>query len=359
MNHKRTMMKIFLILMATACCLSAEISSDVVEKDKTITRIAFGSCNNPGRTSKKPTRIYDAVLQQQPDVFVFLGDNIYGDTEDMELLRKKYQQLGAVEGYQKLQQQCRVLATWDDHDYGVNDGGKSYPKRVESQKEFLDFFADPEDSVRRTRPGIYTSYSFGKDGKKVQIILLDTRYFRDEIPRKKAKPEKGKVGWYEPVEDTSMTLLGDAQWQWLEQQLQVKADVRIICSSIQVLAYEKGMENWGNVPHEQQRLFDLLKKHKANHTVMISGDVHYTELSKVMIGDYPLYDLTSSGMSHTARGWANADNSFRVGKSYWEINAGLIEIDWEKKSLALTSINQDGKKLVEHQVAFSELEFGE
>jgi len=127
-----------------------------------------------------------------------------------------------------------------------------------------------------------------------------------------------------------MTLLGDTQWQWLEKQLQVNADVRIIASSIQVIAYEKGIENWGNVPHEQQRLFELLKKHKANHTVMISGDVHYTELSKVMIGDYPLYALTSSGMTHANSSWAQAKNSFRVGKSHWEVNAGLIAINWEK-----------------------------
>ncbi len=352
------MMKILLILIATACCLSAEISSDVVDKDKTLTKIAFGACNNP---RKKATRIYDGILKHNPDVFVFLGDNIYGDTEDMELLKKKYQQLAAVKGYQKLQKQTQVLATWDDHDYGVNDGAKDYPKREQSQQVFLDFFAEPEDSVRRTRPGIHTSYSFGKDGKKVQIILLDTRYFRDklEYSKTKNKPSKGKVGWYEPTKDTGMTLLGDAQWQWLEQQLQVKADVRIIASSIQMLAYEKGMENWGNVPHEQQRLFEMLKKHKANHTVVISGDVHYTELTKVMIGDYPLYDMTSSGMTHCSKNWANADNSLRVGKSHWEINAGLIEIDWAKKSLSLCSINQDGKKLIEHPVAFSELEFGE
>jgi len=351
------MMKTLLILIATACGLSAEISSDVVDKDKTLTKIAFGSCNNPSR--KKATRIYDGILKHHPDVFVFLGDNIYGDTEDMELLKKRYQKLGASEGYQKLQKQVQVLATWDDHDYGVNDGAKDYPMREQSQQVFLDFFGDPTDSVRRARPGIHTSYSFGKDGKKVQIILLDTRYFRDKLPRAKGKPPKGRVGWYVPTKDTSMTLLGDGQWQWLEEQLQVKADVRIIASSIQMLAYEKGMENWGNVPHEQHRLFEMLKKHKANHTVVISGDVHYTELSKVMIGDYPLYDMTSSGMTHCSKGWANADNSFRVGKSHWEINAGLIEIDWAKKSLSLCSINQDGKKLIEHPVAFSELEFGE
>ena len=218
---------------------------------------------------------------------------------------------------------------------------------------------EPKDSVRRTRPGIYTSYSFGKKGQVVQIILFDTRYFRDELPRlpKKAPKKKGSVGWYEPSKDTSKTLLGDAQWKWLEQQLQVKADLRILASSIQMLSYEKGMENWGNVPHEQKRLFDLLKKYRANHTVAISGDVHFTELSKVMIGDYPFYDLTSSGMTHASGGWAKAPNSFRVGKSHAQLNAGLIEIDWEKSQLTLSSFNNKGETLIEHPIKFSELEF--
>ncbi len=347
-------MRILLILIAMTSCLAAEVTSDVVENDRSITRIAFGSCYNP---HKKTTPIFDAILQHEPDIFIFLGDNIYGDTEDMNLLKTRYRKLGAVEGYQKLRRQAQILATWDDHDYGVNDGGKSYPKREESQQVFLDFFGDPESSVRRTRPGIYTSYSFGEPGRRVQIILLDTRYFRDELPRNEELSGSGKVGWYTPTTDTTRTLLGDTQWQWLEKQLQVEADVRIIASSIQVLAHEKGMENWGNVPHEQQRLFDLLQQHKANHTVMISGDVHYTELSKVMLGDYPLYDLTSSGMSHANTRWAKAPNSFRVGQSHGEINAGLIEIDWAKQSLTLNAINGEGSKLIEHPLEFTALEF--
>lgn len=333
------------------CC--AETVSDF-HKDEVITKIAFGSCNDP---RKKDSPIYHAVVNQEPDVFVFLGDNIYGDTDDMEVLHKKYAELEATKGYQKLRDATQILATWDDHDFGVNDGGNTYKMREESEKIFLDFFKDPADSPRRQRAGVYGSYTFGTEGKTCQILILDTRYFRDVLPRTKNKKSPGAVGWYAPTDDTSMTLLGDEQWQWLERQLQLPADLRIIASSIQVLAVEKGMENWGNVPHEQMRLFTLLKKYKANHTFAISGDVHFAELSKKAIGSYPFYDLTSSGMVNTSKSWASATNSMRVGESHAVINAGVIEIDWDKKAVELAIINADGEKILKHPLNFAELEF--
>ncbi|MDE0860430.1 MAG: alkaline phosphatase D family protein [Akkermansiaceae bacterium] len=347
--------KVTLALCAFATCstLNAQRTSEV-HSEKTITRIAFGSCNNP-RDKAKP--VFDAILEKQADVFIFLGDNIYGDTQDMDVLKKKYQELEAVEDFRKLRKNTTMLATWDDHDYGDNDGGNTYPKRKQSQKVFLDFFKEPADSLRRKREGIYASYSFGEKGKVCQILVLDTRYFRDLIPR--ATKHTGPVGWYGPTKDTSKTLLGEAQWKWLDAQLQIPADVRIIASSIQLISYEKGMENWGNVPHEQKRLFNLLKKHKAHHTFGISGDVHFAELSKTDIDGYPFYDLTSSGLSHTHKGWASAPNSFRVGKSHYELNAGLIEIDWDQKSLSLNVFNGKGENLIEHPIKFSELTFPE
>lgn len=275
----------------------------------------------------------------------------------MKLLLKKWNELGVVASFQNLRENTKVLATWDDHDYGVNDGGKSYKKREESQKIFLDFFKDPEESPRRKRAGVYASHTFGKAGKICQILLLDTRYFRDELPRATGPVEKGTVGWYKPTLDTSKTLLGEEQWKWLEEQLQVPADIRIIGSSIQVLADEKGMENWGNVPHERKRLFDLLKKHKVGHTFAISGDVHFAELSKMDLGGYPFYDLTSSGLTHTDKGWASAKNSFRVGESHPVLNSGLIEIDWGGKSVELSITNKDGKKILRQAVKFAELDY--
>lgn len=338
---------LFIALLA----VTAHSQSDV-HQNKTVTKIVFGSCNNP-RQKAKP--IFDTILKKKPDVFIMLGDNIYGDTKDMEVLKKKYAELEAVEDFRELRENTTLLATWDDHDFGQNDGGNTYPKRKESQQVFLDFFKEPKDSQRRNRAGIYASYTFGEKGETTQIILLDTRYFRDPLPRK--KNSKGPADWYQPTRDTSKTLLGSAQWKWLEKQLQTPANVRIIASSIQMLAVEKGMENWGNVPHEQARLFKLLKKYQTNHTFAISGDVHFTELSKKDIGGYPFYDLTSSGLTHTHKAWANLPNSMRVGNSHHELNAGLIEIDWKKQSLTLSSFNDKGENLVHQVVPFRELTF--
>ncbi|MEN8681129.1 MAG: alkaline phosphatase D family protein [Akkermansiaceae bacterium] len=321
---------------------------------KEVDTIAFGSCYNP---RDKKDVMFDTVLKQNPDIFIFLGDNIYGDTKDMKVLKKKYGELEAVEGFRKLRDATTMLATWDDHDFGTNDGGKSYPMREASEKIFLDFFNDPADSPRRKREGIYGSYTFGTPGKTCQVLVLDTRYFRDEIPGTKKKKKPGTVGWYEPTTDVSKTLLGEAQWRWLDEQLEVPADLRIIASSIQTLSFEKGMENWGNVPHEQKRLFDLLKKHKAHHTFAISGDVHFAELSKKDLDGYPFYDLTSSGFSHTSKSWAQANNSFRVGSSHWQLNAGLIQIDWAQKSVELAIINPKGEKILKHPLKLSELKF--
>lgn len=343
-----------LIALPSLCLAAPESKTGEFHQKEPITKISFGACNEP-RKGESP--MYEAILQHNPDVFVFLGDNIYGDTEDMDLLKKKYAELEAHEGYRKLREETTLLATWDDHDYGVNDGGNTYKMREQSQQVFLDFFKDPADSPRRAREGVYASYTFGEGDKVCQILILDTRYFRDVLPRSKKPKAKNAVGWYEPTDDTSTTLLGDAQWKWLEEQLQVPANLRIIASSIQLLAFEKGMENWGNVPHEQRRLFELLKKYKAHNTIGISGDVHFAELSKKDIDGYPFYDLTSSGMSHTAKHWADAHNSMRVGKSHPVKNAGLIEVDWENQSLELAVINERAEKILSHPVKFTELKF--
>lgn len=345
----------FLILPLLLQTASSEVTNEGHAAEP-VHKIAFGSCYNP---RDKRDAIFEGILSHQPDLFVFLGDNIYGDTKDMAVLKKKYAELEAVKGFQKLRASTRLLATWDDHDYGINDGGNSYSKREESEAIFLDFFKVPATSPRRKREGIYGAYTFGPPGKICQLILLDTRYFRDVLPRKKGPKKPGTVGWYEPTKDKSLTLLGEAQWAWLEKQLQIPADVRIIGSSIQVLASDKGMENWGNVPHEQERLFDLLKKHRAHGTFAISGDVHFTELSKVQIGDYPFYDFTSSGMSHTSKSWSKAANSRRLGESYSFLNAGLIEIDWNNRKIELSALKADGEKVAPKVIPLKELTFSE
>ena len=350
----------FSLLLIFSCTIFVACSPSAVnEQDSapSLRRIAFGSCASQERDQP----IWESVVSHSPDLFLFIGDNIYADTEDMEVMKNKYAKLAAKPGYQKLLQTTKVLSVWDDHDYGVNDGDASYPKKEESEKIFLDFFDVDENSPRRQRPGIYGAEMFGKPGKKVQVILLDTRYFKDEQVRNtesaEAKKEKNIVGWYLPTSDTTTTILGEAQWQWLEEQLRQEADLRIIASSIQVVPWEKGMESWGNFPHERRRLFNLIDQTNANGVVFISGDVHFSEISKTDEGPYPLYDFTSSGITNSHEGWSKAVNNYRIENAYAEPNFGLITIDWSQEDPLITmqTYSVDNQVKVEHKVNLSQL----
>jgi alkaline phosphatase D len=142
-----------------------------------ISRIAFGSCLH----QDKPQRIWDAVLSAQPDLFLFLGDNIYGDTRDITQLREQYTKLAAQPGFQRLKKSSRIFAVWDDHDYGENDAGASYPLKELSRQTFLEFWQEPRTSARWSRNGVYTSRLYGPPGNRVQIIMPDLRYNRTPL----------------------------------------------------------------------------------------------------------------------------------------------------------------------------------
>jgi alkaline phosphatase D len=348
-----------------------------------VSRIVFGSCAKQGQAQP----IWGPIAECKPDLFLFIGDNIYGDSEDMAVLRRKYGQLGDEPGFRALRAICPVLATWDDHDYGKNDAGAEFVKKRESQKEFLDFFGEPTDSPRRTREGVYDAKVFGPEGKRVQIILLDTRYFRSPLKKVTTRPAAGmgRAHRYVPTDDPDATVLGEAQWKWLEEQLRVPAEVRIVASSIQFAADEHGWETWGNFPKERQRLIDLIRATGANGVVIISGDRHSAELSCIRPGRpttgvvgsdqnlaaravssgamagaqgpaYPLFDLTSSALNQP-RGFMNEVNEHRVGTVYFAPNFGVIEVDWTapEPKLSLQVRSQRGETVIREDVGLRAL----
>jgi alkaline phosphatase D len=325
-------------------------------QERPLRRIAFGSCAQQDR----PQPIWEAVVAARPELFLFLGDTVYGDTKDMEVLRKKYAQLAALPGWQKLRKTCPVLATWDDHDYGANDAGAEYPKKDESQQVFLDFFGVPKDSPRRTQKGVYHAEVFGPPDRRVQVILLDTRYFRTPL-KKRGKFVRGQ-GPYLPNPDPKATILGEAQWNWLQRQLRVPAKLRLLCSSIQLVAEDHGWEKWGNFPHERERLSKLLRDTKAAGVVILSGDRHLAELSQMDAGaGYPLYDLTSSGLNQGHKGWRKLEvNRHRVATMNQGDNFGLVAIDWDRPDplVSLQIRDVTGDITIQEKVALSWLQPG-
>ncbi len=238
------------------------------QRTEALSRIHFGSCIKQA----EPVPIFGTILKENPELFLMVGDNIYADTHDMAEMQVKYDQLAAIPLFQKLKKSCPILATWDDHDYGLNDAGFEYPEKDESQKLFLDFWGDSEDSPRRTRKGVYDSVSIGPQGKHVQVILMDTRYFRGPLK----VGEKRTGGKYYPEIDPEVTMLGDEQWAWLEDELTKPADLRVIVSSIQFVASAAGQETWANLPAERERMLKLIGETQADHVIFISGDRHWS-----------------------------------------------------------------------------------
>jgi len=318
----------------------------------TITKIALGSCAD----QRKDQPIWDAVVAAAPQLWVFLGDNVYADTEDPAEMRADYAMLAAKPGFQKLRENCPVIGTWDDHDYGVNDGGVDFPAKVSSEEIFHEFFQTPADAPSRSRPGVYEVHTYGDEaGKRLQIILLDTRYFRGELIK---LPERGEHGPYTPNLDPTATVLGEAQWTWLEQALREPADLRIIGSSVQVLPEDHAWEGWLNFPAERSRLLDLLKTADAGPVIFVSGDRHKGELMKLETTDphspgFPVYEMTTSGLSHAGGGGKGEPNRHRVSPQHYQSrNFGIIEIDWAEKNAELQLADIDGKIVDQYPVPF-------
>ncbi|MFT5012235.1 MAG: alkaline phosphatase D [Dinoroseobacter sp.] len=318
------------------------------------TNILFGSCSH----QDKAMPIFNAILSEPKDAFVFLGDNIYGDTEDMEVLAQKYKKLGANSLVKELRETTPTYAIWDDHDYGENDGGKDYPQKEASKELLLDFWKVPTDSPRRTREdGLYGSYVVGQGTHQIRIILPDLRYQRDDLT------SVGKLDFFTdrrpknmgPYSKSVGSMMGEQQWEWLAAELQKPEALKIIASSLQVLSDFTGWEAWGNFD-DKQRLLDLIKKHRVNGVMLISGDTHWGEISRLEAGlDYPLWDVTSSGLTEE---WKQVSpNKNRVSEATTEVNYGFISVNWanEDPSIHFGLKDVEGKLVVSKNINLSDI----
>ncbi len=304
-----------------------------VTAQEKVERIAFGSCG----LQIGEQFIWNNVVGLNPDLWVWLGDNIYGDTEDMNVLRKKYQQLGDNQNYQYLKENVPVIATWDDHDYGVNDGGKHYPMKKESQQVFLEFFEEPANSPRWTQEGIYTSYDYGAGDSTVKVILLDCRYHRDD---------RGTDG----------DVLGEGQWKWLEQEFESStAKVVLVGTGYQFVSDQHPFETWGHFSSERERMLKLIKATGVRGVIFLSGDRHFAELSKLEREQlpYPIYDFTSSGLTH-ANNIMIEKNPHRIHR-YLRRNFGLIRFDWSGQTLYLEAYRLNGRVAFSEAIRFKDL----
>ena len=269
-----------------------------------LTRIAFGSCAD----EEKPQPIWKAILAYQPELFLFTGDNVYGDVRDGKRVPEADRSRGLRLRPRPSQDLATLRATVPTSRPGTTTttarttpawifAGKAQAKSCSSSSGTSPP-GDPGPAARAST----TPRPSGPRASGVQVILLDTRYFRSPLSPTDQRGAPGKER-YLPDDDPGKTMLGDAQWAWLAERLREPADLRMIVSSIQVLADGHGWERWGNLPRERARLYELIGETGAEGVVFVSGDRHIGGIYRETDGDaLPLHEMTSSGDQPVLRG---------------------------------------------------------
>ncbi len=323
-----------LLLVTALLAASSQAQDDLLshtqpDTSNVVSSVVVASCFSYNKSLGKAI---DRIVSQDPDMFLWLGDNIYADTEDMEVMRERYDLKKRDVDYSRfLEAKIPVMATWDDHDLGVNNGGKEYPKRRESQHEFLRHFDIPkEDPRHQGQEGVYSSKVFAAGTERsLHIIMLDSRYDRSPTHAQ-----------YSNCED-STTMLNDSQWNWLEDELKRETELKLIASGIQILPptnllrpretfcsynsdselFEKALRNmgeselsgsvyesWAEIPQERERLLRMIQKSINNgytkNIILLSGDMHTGEIHQKTLSQDPvagdkvtLFEVTGSGLS--------------------------------------------------------------
>ena len=276
---------LFFYLLITGFTVNAQEEASV---DKAFFRIGILGCHK----QFEPAPSLFRYIEAKPDLCLWIGDNVYADTkDDPEFLTQCYDALSAKPAFQELIRTVPYMATWDDHDYGLNNAGKEYALKDTSKAIFRRFWG-LEEKILADQPGIYYSQIIEHQEKNIQIIMLDGRYNR-------AFPNSGG------------DILGEAQWKWLKKQLLLPADLKIIVSGFQILLdRESGSETWENFPSARQRLFDLIRLTQTEHLLFITGDQHYGEVARLKQAlDFDAIELQFAGLNQIER---PEFNSYRV-----------------------------------------------
>jgi len=294
-------------------------SPDAPDDPRTITRVAIIGCHQ----QPHPAPALERYVAAKPDVVLWVGDNVYADTkDDPSHIERCYEMLEGKPGFKELRERSTFLAVWDDHDYGMNDDGKNYALKTQSHAIFRKFWRH-EDRIPADRPGVYHAQVFGAPGKRLQVIMLDGRYNRDDP-------------------GDSADTLGEAQWAWLAEQLKKPAELRLIVSGYQVLLdRDTKFETWAKFPKAQERLFRLIRDVGAGGVVFIAGDQHYGEVSRLRgaLG-YDAVELMFAGINQDESWVFNSARVSPVANS--KHSYAYIDIQWT----ATTGDNADPAHLL-------------
>lgn len=258
-------------------------------------RIAVASCAQqaprPDKGLADGRPLFTEVLARDPDLFLWVGDNIYPDfiqsAPDLATFRYHYRRAISFPEQLAVAATVPTIATWDDHDYAGNNTDTSAPNKQHGLRAFQEYWANATYGTPET-PGVFHSLGWGS----VDVFMLDVRYHRSPDP-------KGTF-------DETGTVLGSGQTAWLEQALLAsQATFKLIVSGT-LFSYtgtSNQSESWAEYPNARDELFDFIRDQKIGGVVLVSGDIHRSTFRKILrqpAGGYDLPEVVSSPLHNTS-----------------------------------------------------------
>lgn len=321
-------MKFVLLILLSFSAMAS--NSDRLANLKTINRFVFGSCNN----QNKPQPLWNNMLKQNPDLFLWGGDIVYADKEKPNLALA-YQKQSENKDWQNFKSKIPYVGIWDDHDFGNNDADGHFAGKKDSQRMLMDFLEEPQNSPRRTQEGVYTSYTFGK----VKFILLDNRYFFKLDP--------------------NAMMLGEAQWKWLEDEVKnSKAKITFVMTGLSILSPQHpGGEGWPFYPSERDRLLDIMDRYTNSGVVFLTGDMHFSSI----FHRHNHLEFLSSGMTHRIPRIVWWYMGLRYETSFFGLSYGQVDIKWDQDQPIVTLVikNRHGEEFHKRTFRYNNKEWQE
>jgi len=298
-------------------------------------RLAFASCAHEGRFPGQPA--WGAMNAAGAEVVVLLGDTPYIDSTDLAVQRRRYREFYAQPDLAALLETTPFHATWDDHDFGLDDTDGRLEGKQDSRRAFIEYHPGSNYGRAATSAGIYSSFRRGP----VEVFLLDTRWFAGTGPS---------------FADASLpTLLGAEQWTWLQKNLVAStAPFKIIASGmVWNGAVRPGKtDHWMTYAHEREALFRFLGEHDIGGVVLMGGDIHRSRAlrypTKELCG-YELTELITSPVANTVIASANAPSPYLLHDVGHEQTFLLIAADTsvEPATLVARCMDEQGQVLFE------------
>ena len=208
--------------------------------------IGFGSCN---RQNFKQD-FWGKIQRHNLSTWIWTGDAFYSKNKSLAGQSEAILNLTSNESYQLFAKSLNVFGVWDDHDFGINDGGKYVPNYSIRRRNYINFL-NSTAIINEDSRGLYTSkiveLNASESKHNVKIILLDTRSFREDpffpaigtldfpFSALAGAAARALAPLLRLGLNHSGDMLGEEQWHWLANELHdSKAHFHVIISSIQV-----------------------------------------------------------------------------------------------------------------------------